>query len=92
MVAQGKLEELLGERLLKVRLGDFEHSRLRGALPSMDFELTCGNQLLFNVEDESRVPQIICHIVNAGIDVYEVSLASKTLEDLFVEIVEDTDV
>ena len=91
VVAQGKLEQLLGESVLTVRVGEFEQDKVRELLPGMDFDVRSGRRLVFNVTDETAVPRVVRAIVDAGVDVYQVSIESNSLEELFVEMVEATD-
>ncbi len=91
VVAQGKLEQLLGERVLTVRVGEFEQDKVRELLPGVDFHVRNEGRLVFNIADETMVPRVVRAIVNAGADVYHVSIESNSLEELFVEMVEATD-
>ena len=91
VVAQGKLERLLGDRVLTVRVGEFDHTKVRELLPRVDFDIRDGGRLVFNIPDEDVVPRIVRAIVNSGADIYHVSIEANSLEDLFVEMVEATD-
>ncbi|MCY4108039.1 MAG: ABC transporter ATP-binding protein, partial [Chloroflexi bacterium] len=91
VVAQGKLEQLLGERVLTVRVGEFDQTKVRELLPRVDFDIRDGGRLVFNIPDEDVVPRIVRAIVNSGADIYHVSIEANSLEDLFVEMVEATD-
>ena len=91
VVAQGRLEQLLGERVLTVRVGEFDKTKVRELLPRVDFDIRDGGRLVFNIPGEDAVPRIVRAIVDSGADIYHVSIASNSLEDLFVEMVEATD-
>ena len=91
LVAQGNLEQLLGNRVLTVRVGDFEPGIVRAALEGVEFDVREGRQLVFDIDDEKVVPSIVRAIVETGVDVYHVSIESNSLEDLFVDMVEATD-
>lgn len=45
-----------------------------------------GDEILFNEDDKSKVASMNKEIVNAGIDVYEISTIKNNLEDLFIEL------
>ena len=91
VVAQGKLDQLLGERVLTVRAGEFDQTKVWALLPGVDFEIRDGGRLVFKIPDEAIVPHIVRAIVDAGADIYHVSMESNSLEELFVEMVEATD-
>ncbi|HEX2648073.1 MAG TPA: ABC transporter ATP-binding protein [Candidatus Dormibacteraeota bacterium] len=90
VIASGTMDELLGGTAVRVRvtgLGDGEKSKLSD-FGRIDDE---GDQLTFNNLKPERVPELIEAIVGMGGRVYEVSPRHQTLEDRFLQLLEDED-
>jgi ABC-2 type transport system ATP-binding protein len=88
VIAEGTMDELLGGTVVRVRvtgLAQADKNRLTG-FGRIDDE---GDQLTFNNLDPDRVPELVTAIVGMGGHVYEVAPRHQTLEDRFLQLLED---
>ena len=88
VIAEGTMDELLGGTAVRVRvsgLAQADKNRLM-TFGRIDDE---GDQLTFNNLDPDRVPELITAIVEMGGRVYEVAPRHQTLEDRFLQLLED---
>ena len=88
VIAEGTMDELLGGTAVRVRvtgLVQADKNRL-SSFGRIDDE---GDQLTFNSLDPGRVPELIDSIVGMGGRVYEVAPRHQTLEDRFLQLLED---
>lgn len=82
------MDDLLGGTAVRVRVTGLEagdKNRLAG-FGRIDDE---GDQLTFNNLDPDRVPELVAAIVEMGGRVYEVAPRHQTLEDRFLQLLED---
>lgn len=88
VIAEGTMDELLGGTAVRVRvtgLAQADKNRL-SSFGRIDDE---GDQLTFNNLEPGRVPELIDSIVGMGGRVYEVAPRHQTLEDRFLQLLED---
>jgi ABC-2 type transport system ATP-binding protein len=88
VIAEGTMDELLGGTAVRVRvtgLGQADKNKL-ASFGRIDDE---GDQLTFAGLDPERVPQLVSEIVSLGGRVYEVAPRHQTLEDRFLQLLED---
>ena len=88
VIASGTMDELLGGTALRVRatgLTQADKNRLSG-YGRIDDE---GEQMTFANLDPDRVPELVASIVSMGGRVYEVAPRHQTLEDRFLQLLED---
>ena len=88
VIAEGSMDELLGGTAVRVRVAGLAQADKNKLLSfgTIDDE---GDQLTFNKLDVERVPELVAAIVAMGGRVYEVSPRHQTLEDRFLELLED---
>jgi ABC-2 type transport system ATP-binding protein len=90
VIASGTMDELLSGTAVRVRvsgLSDANKARLSD-FGRIDDE---GDQLTFNNLKHERVPELIEALVGMGGRVYEVAPRHQTLEDRFLQLLEDED-
>ncbi len=88
VIASGTMDELLSGTTVRVRatgLSPADRNRLSD-FGRVDDE---GDQLTFNNLDPDRVPDLVAAIVAMGARVYEVAPRHQTLEDRFLQLLED---
>jgi ABC-2 type transport system ATP-binding protein len=88
VIAEGTMDELLGGTAVRVRvagLSPADKNRL-AQFGRIDDE---GDQLTFANLDPDRVPDLVASIVSMGGRVYEVAPRHQTLEDRFLQLLED---
>jgi len=88
VIAAGTMDELLGGTAVRVRatgLSQADKNKLSD-FGRIDDE---GDQLTFNKLNPDRVPDLVTAIVAAGGRVYEVAPRHQTLEDRFLQLLED---
>ncbi len=88
VIASGTMDELLGGTAVRVRatgLTPADKNRLSG-YGRIDDE---GEQMTFANLDPDRVPELVASIVSMGGRVYEVAPRHQTLEDRFLQLLED---
>jgi ABC-2 type transport system ATP-binding protein len=88
VIAEGSMDELLGGTAVRVRvtgLAQADKNTLM-AFARIDDE---GDQLTFNNLEPDRVPELVRAIVEMGGRVYEVAPRHQTLEDRFLQLLED---
>jgi ABC-2 type transport system ATP-binding protein len=88
VIAEGSMDELLGGTAVRVRvtgLVQADKNRL-SSFGRIDDE---GDQLTFNSLEPERVPELVNEIVELGGRVYEVAPRHQTLEDRFLQLLED---
>ncbi|TAN31487.1 ABC transporter ATP-binding protein [bacterium] len=88
VIASGTMDELLSGTAVKVRatgLGD----AAKGKLSSFGHVDDEGDQLTFTNLTPERVPDLVSAIVELGGRVYEVAPRHQTLEDRFLQLLED---
>jgi len=89
VIASGTMDELLSGTAVRVRatgLGQADKNKLVEKFGRVDDE---GDQLTFASLDAKLVPDLVAAIVAAGGRVYEVAPRHQTLEDRFLELLED---
>ena len=88
VIAEGSMDELLGGTAVRVRVTGLAQADKNKLLSfgRIDDE---GDQLTFNNLDVERVPQLVEAIVAMGGRVYEVMPRHQTLEDRFLQLLED---
>jgi ABC-2 type transport system ATP-binding protein len=90
VIAEGTMDELLGGTAVRVRvtgLAQADKNKLM-TFGRIDDE---GDQLTFNNLAAERVPELVTAIVEMGGRVYEVTPRHQTLEDRFLQLLEDED-
>ena len=88
VIAEGTMDELLGGTAVRVRvsgLAQADKNKLMN-FGRIDDE---GDQLTFNNLAPDRVPELVTAIVEMGGRVYEVTPRHQTLEDRFLQLLED---
>jgi ABC-2 type transport system ATP-binding protein len=88
VIASGTMDELLSGTAVKVRvtgLDDAGKAKL-AAFGNIDDE---GDQLTFTNLKPDRVPELVSAIVGLGGKVFEVSPRHQTLEDRFLQLLEE---
>jgi len=88
VIASGTMDELLSGTAVKVRvsgLGDADIAKL-GSFGTIDDE---GAHLTFTNLKPDRVPELVAAIVALGGQVYEVTPRHQTLEDRFLQLLEE---
>jgi ABC-2 type transport system ATP-binding protein len=88
VIASGTMDELLSGTSVKVRvsgLGDTEKGKL-ASFGRIDDE---GDQLTFANLNPDRVPDLVSAIIALGGRVYEVAPRHQTLEDRFLQLLEE---
>jgi ABC-2 type transport system ATP-binding protein len=88
VIASGTMDELLSGTAVKVRvsgLGDADIAKL-GSFGNIDDE---GAHLTFTNLKPDRVPELVAAIVALGGQVYEVTPRHQTLEDRFLQLLEE---
>ena len=88
VIAQGTMDELLGGTAVKVRVSGLTQSD-KNKLVSFGRIDDEADQLTFNNLDPDRVPELVNAIVEMGGRVYEVAPRHQTLEDRFLQLLED---
>ena len=88
VIAEGSMDELLGGTAVRVRVTGLAQADKNKLLSfgRIDDE---GDQLTFNNLDVERVPHLVSAIVEMGGRVYEVTPRHQTLEDRFLQLLED---
>jgi ABC-2 type transport system ATP-binding protein len=90
VIASGTMDELLGGTAVRVRasgLTQADKNRL-STFGRIDDE---GEQMTFANLDADRVPELVASIVSMGGRVYEVAPRHQTLEDRFLQLLDDED-
>ena len=90
VIASGTMDELLGGTAVRVRatgLTQADKNRLSG-YGRIDDE---GELMTFANLDADRVPELVASIVSMGGRVYEVAPRHQTLEDRFLQLLDDED-
>jgi ABC-2 type transport system ATP-binding protein len=88
VIASGTMSDLLSGTAVKVRvsgIGDADKNRLSGFGP-IDDE---GDQLTFTSLKPDHVPDLVSTLVALGGRIYEVAPRQQTLEDRFLELLEE---
>jgi ABC-2 type transport system ATP-binding protein len=88
VIAEGTMDQLLGGTAVRVRVSGLAPADKNKLLTfgRIDDE---GDQLTFNNLDADRVPELVAAIVEMGGRVYEVAPRHQTLEDRFLQLLED---
>ena len=88
VIAEGTMDDLLGGTAVRVRVGGLDQAAKNklAAFGRIDDE---GDQLTFASLDPERVPELVSTIVGMGGRVYEVAPRHQTLEDRFLQLLED---
>jgi len=89
VIASGTMDELLGGSAVKIRVTGLgaDRSKLAG-FGDVDEE---GDQLTFTNLGAERVPELVSQIVALGGRVYEVAPRHQTLEDRFLQLLDEED-
>jgi ABC-2 type transport system ATP-binding protein len=88
VIAQGTMDELLGGTAVRVRVAGLAQAD-KNKLASFGRIDDEGDQLTFNNLAPDRVPELVSVIVEMGGRVYEVAPRHQTLEDRFLQLLED---
>jgi ABC-2 type transport system ATP-binding protein len=88
VIASGTMDELLGGTTVKVRVSGLSHADI-GKLSSFGDVDDEGEQLTFTKLKPERVPDLVSQIVALGGRVYEVAPRHQTLEDRFLQLLEE---
>ena len=88
VIAQGTMDELLGGTAVRVRVAGLAQAD-RNKLASFGRIDDEGDQMTFNNLAPDRVPELVSAIVEMGGRVYEVAPRNQTLEDRFLQLLED---
>jgi ABC-2 type transport system ATP-binding protein len=90
VVRQGSLSELLASQMeveLRIdNLTDAVLAALRSTCVGMAVE---GQVVVAALADEAAIPRVAAAVVGAGGELYELSLRRRSLEDLFVRVIEE---
>src|SRR5690242_11510856 len=88
VIAEGTMDELLGGSAVRVRVSGLAQADKNKLMTfgRIDDE---GDQLTFASLDPERVPDLVAQIVAMGGRVYEVAPRHQTLEDRFLQLLED---
>ena len=88
VIASGTMDELLGGTAVKVRVGGLSAGDI-GKLSSFGDVDDEGDQLTFTKLKPERVPDLVSEIVALGGRVYEVAPRHQTLEDRFLQLLDE---
>ncbi len=88
VIASGTMDELLGGTAVKVRVSGLSPADV-GKLSSFGDVDDEGDQLTFTRLKPERVPDLVAEIVTLGGRVYEVAPRHQTLEDRFLQLLEE---
>ena len=88
VIASGSMDELLGGTAVKVRVSGLSAGEI-GQLSSFGDVDDEGDQLTFTKLKPERVPDLVSQIVALGGRVYEVAPRHQTLEDRFLQLLEE---
>jgi ABC-2 type transport system ATP-binding protein len=88
VIASGTMDELLSGTSVKVRVGGLGAAE-KGKLESFGRIDDEGDQLTFANLNPERVPELVSAIVGMGGRVYEVAPRHQTLEDRFLQLLEE---
>lgn len=88
VIAEGTMDELLGGTAVRVRVTGLAQAD-KNTLSSFGRIDDEGDQLTFNDLEPGRVPELVDSIVRMGGRVYEVAPRHQTLEDRFLQLLED---
>ena len=88
VIAEGTMDDLLGGTAVRVRVSGLAQADKNKLLSfgKIDDE---GDQLTFSNLDADRVPELVSQMVAMGGRVYEVAPRHQTLEDRFLQLLED---
>ena len=88
VIASGTMDELLGGTAVKVRVSGLSAGDISklSSFGDVDDE---GDQLTFSKLKPERVPELVSEIVALGGRVYEVAPRHQTLEDRFLQLLEE---
>ncbi|HEV8489277.1 MAG TPA: ABC transporter ATP-binding protein [Candidatus Limnocylindrales bacterium] len=86
VIAAGRLDELLGAPVLRIRVTDLPPKAI-AALGAFGRVQLDGDRLTIDPIDPARVPDLVAAIVSAGGRVHEVDAGRGSLEDRFVGLV-----
>jgi ABC-2 type transport system ATP-binding protein len=90
VIASGTMDQLLSGTTVRVRASGLA-SGDRAKLAPFGHVLEEGDQLTFTNLNVERVPELVAAIVAMGARVYEVAPRHQTLEDRFLELLEEED-
>jgi ABC-2 type transport system ATP-binding protein len=90
VIASGTMDQLLSGTVVRVRVGGLQPEDLTklATFGQVDDE---GDQLTFTNLNAERVPDLVAAIVSMGGRVYEVAPRHQTLEDRFLQLLEEED-
>ncbi len=97
VIAVGSVDELLrGQLVVEFRVGtwneELERSMsLDGVVESVACDGPSSVTVRVSLNDERCIPQIVSRLVGCGVEVYGVTPERKTLEDLFIDLVDAGD-
>jgi ABC-2 type transport system ATP-binding protein len=88
VIASGTMDDLLSGTAVRVRVAGLSQAD-KNKLASYGRIDDEGDQLTFASLDAERVPELVAAIVSMGGRVYEVAPRHQTLEDRFLQLLED---
>ena len=88
VIAEGTMDELLGGTAVRVRVAGLVQAD-KNKLASFGRIDDEGDHMTFNNLAPDRVPELVSAIVEMGGRVYEVAPRNQTLEDRFLQLLED---
>ena len=88
VIASGTMDDLLGGMAVRVRVTGLTQAD-RNQLANFGKLDDEGDQLTFTSLDAERVPELVSSMVALGGRVYEVAPRHQTLEDRFLQLLED---
>jgi ABC-2 type transport system ATP-binding protein len=88
VLANGRIDDLLGESTVRVRVTDLPSAAIVGLRGRFD-SVEGGDHgwLTFSGLDPERIPDVVAAIVDAGGRVHAIDAGRSTLEDLFMRLV-----
>jgi ABC-2 type transport system ATP-binding protein len=92
VLASGRIDDLLGESIVRVRATDLPTAAIEGLRRFGSVEAGEDGRLTFAGLDDERIPDLVAAIVAAGGRVHAVDAGRATLEDLFMRLVGGGDV
>ena len=90
VLASGRIDDLLGDTQLRVRVTDLPRSALEGLARFGAVEVDDAGWLAIDGVRDDDVPDVVAAIVAAGGRVHAVDSGRGTLEELFMHVVGDT--
>ena len=90
VLASGRIDDLLGDTQLRVRVTDLPATDLDGLARFGAVETDDDDWLTITGVRDEDIPDVVAAIVTAGGRVHAVDMGRGTLEELFMHVVGDT--